>query len=228
MPTEVDWGSLGSEGKSFGEGTPKDRLNFFKMEKDKVHIFRPIGKAVEFYKYFVMSPAGKRTVIVDKKDKDPSQKVISEFLGKETKPTWRCAMFVLNRANGEVEILEGGFQIFEAFAVWAKASGASPGSQASGDWTIRATGDGAGGSNPRKYQTQFMRPAPLTQEELAKINALQEQGKLKFSEIYRPVPVDQLVSKLTGGTGGSSSLPDVDAIADIGGSPVSSGKKPGW
>lgn len=227
MPTEVDWGSLGNGGKGFdGEGgLSKDRPQFFKLEKDKVHIFRPIGKAVEFYKFFLMTPAGKRTIVVDKKDKDAAQKVIGDFLGKDVKPTWRCAMFVINRANGEVEILEGGYQIFEAFAVWAKASGASPGSQASGDWTIKATGDGAGGANPRKYNTQFFRPAPLTQEELSKINKLQEEGKLKFADIYKTVPVDQLVSKLTGESTSGNNAPAVDVMAEVG---VSSGKKPGW
>ena len=191
---EVDFSNFGSSKKG-GNGSG---VTFLRFEKDTTHKVRPFGTCVEFYKLFIEK--GKASVIVDPADKDEAAKILSEKTGREIKPSYRNAMFVIDRDGGKVKILEGGFQIFEAFGNWSQSSGIKPGSSSAGDWAIKVEGSGVGGSNPRKYSPSYLGSSIISNEEKAMISALKDAGKLKLSNYLKETSLDKVAEIVSGDT----------------------------
>jgi hypothetical protein len=197
--SEVDWGSIGGKNAPGGGGGGNgDRIPFMKFESGKIYTVRPVGHAIEFYKFFCKYNGKNIVVNVHKKHKKEAEAVLSNFFGKEIKMSWRCASFVLDRNdNNSIKVLEGGYSIFEPFALWSQTNGnASPGSNAGGNWAIKVTGDGVAGNNPRKYGVSYVGPAPITPDEVSVLKS--NAPKMKFKEIYRPVLPEQIVARITG------------------------------
>lgn len=193
MATEIDWTSMATTDNAAGSGSEGgNQKKFLKFESGKTHVFRPLGGGVEFYKFFVNTEKGKRTIIVDLPDKDKAAELLSKHFGREITPQHRYAINVLDREDGQVKILEGGHSIFKFFAKWSKLNQQLPGSQAGGDWAIDVQGDGL----QRRYTTGFMRPAPLSQEETKRIKEKKEMYSLK--EVYKSTAVNEIVGKITG------------------------------
>ena len=167
-------------------------------------MFRPIGKAVRFYKTFV----NKKPLLVDLEHKAAAEKILTDLTNSEVKLQNRFAMFVIDREDGKVKILEGNYKMMEAFANWSSVNGVAPGAKEGGDWSISVTGSGFGGPNPRRYQTGFMRPSVVTGEELEMLKDLKE--KLNLEEIFIAVPLDKLAEK-AGGATSSEAAPATEA-----------------
>lgn len=185
---EVDFSNFNPDRKGKGNG-----ITFLRFQSDKTYRVRPFAAAVEFYKIFVGK--GKPSIIVDPDDKDEAAKLLTEKAGTEMRPSYRNAMFVLDRNDdNRVKIMEGGFQIFEAFANWSSGSGTKPGSGAAGDWQITVTGDGLN----RKYQPVYLGPAMFTDEEKKVISALKAADKLKMANYLKEVPLDKVVEAAFG------------------------------
>lgn len=198
MPSVIDWNSVDEEFKNSGSGkassagqSDKVRIPFLKFQKGKTHIFRPFGPAIRFHKFFLNN---KRTVVVEPEDKDAAAKIISECVGKEIKPELRFAMFIIDRDDQEIKVLEGNFGMLKAFSQWATLNKCSPGSKQGGDWSIMVKGEGIAGPDPRRYQTGFVRTVPVTDAERNKINAIAD--KLKLNEIFPAIPINKLAEKI--------------------------------
>jgi len=198
---EVDFSNFGSS-KRGGNG---NGVTFLRFERDKTHKIRPFGKCVSFFKLFIEK--GKPSIVVDPDDKDEAAKILSEHTGREIKPSPRNAMFILDRDDGKVKILEGGFQIFEAFANWSQANGTQPGAAAGGDWAIKVEGDGVGGSNPRKYSPVYLGPSMITEDEKTMISGLKEAGKLTLSNYLKEISLDKIIETAFGGSATSAPNP---------------------
>ena len=198
---EVDWSSIDpSQNKSKGNGG----IPFVKFTSNKTEKLRPFGRAIEFYKIFIEK--GKPSIIVDANDKDAASKLLSDKMGKEIKASYRNAMFVFDRNDGnKVKILEAGFQVFEQFASWSSATKIDPGSGQAVDWTISVTGDGVGGSNPRKYVSTPLMPVPFTEQEKSVVKGLKDAGKLKLSNYFKEVPLNKVLEVVFGSSGSASS-----------------------
>jgi hypothetical protein len=203
MPTEVDWNSSNFGGREGGPGGG-GRIKFLKFQAGKTTVFRPIGKAVTFCKFFIRRPDGARTVIVDVEDKDRAQEILSEAAGQEMQGNIRYAMNVIDREDGEIKILEGGNSIFKYFANWARANNAAPGSMSGGDWSVTAEGEG----QKRRYTTGFLRSAPLSAEEVKKVKTKGEMYTLV--EIFKSTPLNDIVDKAFGERS-SSNEPEPDS-----------------
>ncbi len=175
---EVDFTNFNPDKKNKGNG-----VTFLRFASGKTFKVRPFGSCVEFYKLFIAK--GQPSIIVDPGDKDEAAKLLSERTGKEIRPSYRNAMFVICREEGKVKILEGGFQIFEAFGNWSTSSGIKPGAPQAGDWAITVTGEGVGGSNPRKYSPVYLGPSMFSDEEKKMISALKEADKLKLGNYLK-------------------------------------------
>lgn len=183
---EVDWSTLGSsDNKSQG------KRNFLKFETGKLHLVRPIGTAVEFYKFFINN----RSVVVNKENRDKAAEIISKHFGKEVQPNHRYAIYVIDRDDKSIKILEAGHSVFKAFAMWSKANNnLAPGSQASGDFGIQVTGE----KLQRRYTASFMRPAPLTPEEVKSIKDAQGKGEIEpLAKVFIETPLDKIIDRLT-------------------------------
>lgn len=189
---EVDFSNWPDKSSGGGNG-----ITFLRFESGKTCRLRPFGSAVEFVKLFI--ERGKPSIIVDPDDKDAAAKLLTEHAGREIKPSYRCAMFVLDRGDdNKVKILEGGHQIFEAFANWTAGSGIRPGSGQGGDWQISVTGDGVGGSNPRKYSPVYLGPQMFTDDEKKMISGLKEEGKLKLGNYLKEIALKDVLETAFG------------------------------
>lgn len=175
---EVDFTNFNPDKKNKGNG-----ITFLRFESGKTYKLRPFGSCVEFYKLFIAK--GQPSIIVDPGDKDEAASMLSEATGKEIRPSYRNAMFVIDRDDGKIRILEGGFQIFEAFGNWSASSGIKPGAGQAGDWAIAVTGEGVGGSNPRKYSPVYLGPSIFSDEEKKQISALKAADKLKLGNYLK-------------------------------------------
>jgi len=186
---EVDFSNFNPK-KNKGNG-----ISFLRFESDKTYKVRPFATAVEFFKIFVGK--GKPSLILDPDDKDEAAKLLTEHSGTEMRPSYRNAMFILDRNdNNRVKIMEGGSQIFEAFAAWNSGSGIKPGSGAAGDWQITVTGDGLN----RKYSAVYLGPCVFTDEEKKTISALKAADKLKMGNYLKETPLDKVIEVAFGVT----------------------------
>ncbi len=184
---EVDFTNFNPDNKKKGNG-----ITFLRFESGKTFKLRPFGSCVEFYKLFIAK--GKPSIIVDPGDKDEAATLLSEATGKEIRPSYRNAMFVIDREDGKVKILEGGFQIFEAFGNWSTSSGIKPGAGQAGDWAITVTGEGVGGSNPRKYSPVYMGPVMFSNDEKKQISALKAADKLKLGNYLKETALSDVLT----------------------------------
>jgi len=184
MPSEVDWNSVGGkDGK--GGGRPKTR--FIKFVDGETIEVRPVGKTVEFYKFFISET--QRSVVVELEDGTKAAEILTQHAGKEVKPTHRFAMNVIDQADGQVKVLEGGRSIFKYFAAWAKRNKSHPGGQNGWTWTIEASGKGLN----REYTTQPVGPAPISEQQRAQIKAAGDLYNL--DEVFQATPLDKLVAR---------------------------------
>lgn len=186
---EVDFSNFNPDKKKGGG----NGISFLRFESGKTYKIRPFGSCVEFYKLFIAK--GKPSVIVDPGDKDEAARILSEATGREIRPSYRNAMFVIDREDGgKIKILEGGFQIFESFANWSASSGVKPGAGQAGDWTIKVEGEGVGGSNPRKYSPSYLGPSVFSEEEKKMISALKAADKLKLGNYLKETALTDVLS----------------------------------
>lgn len=184
---EVDFTNFDPNKKNKGNG-----ITFLRFESGKTYKIRPFGSCVEFYKLFIEK--GKPSIIVDPSDKDEAAKMLSEQTGKEIRPSYRNAMFVIDREDsGRIKILEGGPQIFDAFGNWSNSSGIKPGAGQAGDWSITVTGDGVGGNNPRKYSPVYLGPTIFSNEEKKTIQALKSADKLKLGNFLKETALSNVL-----------------------------------
>ncbi len=187
MASEVDWNSLGGTDQQ-----QRGRINYIRFESGKMYSIRPVGKAVEFYKFFVQSDVGRRSLCVDIEQVEKAAEMLSEKQGKEIKPQHRYAMNVIDREDSTIKILEGGPMIFKFFANWAKGNNTHPGGMEGGNWQIQVQGDGLA----RKYVTGYLGPAPFSEDEL---NRIKKKGELySLSEIYKGIELDNLIERAFG------------------------------
>ncbi len=191
---ELDWSNFDSPK---GGGDDPDRINFLRFERDRTYRIRPIGNAVQFYKFFIEK--GKPSIVVHPQQKEAAMKMLSEHSGNEYKPSFRCAIFVIDRSDGgKVKVMEGGFQIFDAFAKWSQATGVQPGHGQGGDWQIAVEGDGVGGSNPRKYSATFIGNSVFSDDERSMLKKLKSEDKLRLGNFLPEVPLDEILDRAFG------------------------------
>ena len=213
MATEVDWNSVG--GKD-GKGGSRGKTRFIRFEPGTTVEIRPVGKAVEFYKFFIQE--SQRSVVVELEDGTKAAEMLTQHSGKEVKPVHRFAMNVIDQEDQQVKILEGGRSIFKYFAAWAKRAKTHPGGSGGGTWTIEATGKGLN----REYTTTFIGPAPISEEQRAQIKA---NGDLYvLDDVFKATPLDQVIDRAYGTQSNDEPAPasdpqtasaDSDALGDV-------------
>ena len=184
MATQVDWNSMGGEKKN-----TRKTINFLKFEAGKGKTFRPVGKAVQFVKFFV---TGKH-IVVDSELKDQAAAVISAETGQDVNGKVRYAINVIDREDNQIKVLEGGPQIFKHFANWSKGNGnVNPGGINAMDWMIMPTGE----KLQREYTTTPIRQSTLTNDEIDRCKNKKELYSL--GEIYKSIPINEIANRLHG------------------------------
>lgn len=186
MASIVDWNTLGGdEGQGGSRGS-----KYLRFEAGKMYTVRPVGRAFEFFKFFV-KPTNK-SVVVETEDVDSAAALLTEEFGMEFKPQHRYAINIIDREDNKIKIMEGGQMIFKQFALWAKGNNTHPGGMGGGDWLIQATGEGLN----RKYNAQCIRPAPLSDEEMHRVRDSGEVYDLET--LYAGLPLNKVVARAKG------------------------------
>jgi hypothetical protein len=183
----VDWNSLGGTGDGDGKSA------FLRFKSGNVYTVRPVGHAVEFYRFFIEGNPPK-TVNVDPDKKDEAAKILSKYAGSEINPQHKFAINVIDRSDNQIKIMEGGWSIFKLFANWAKVHGQHPGGKSGADWTIDVEGEKLN----RRYTTMPGQSKPFKAEEIDRIKNKKEMYVL--SDIYKSCPMDGLIEKAFGDT----------------------------
>ncbi len=186
MASIVDWNTLGGEENSGGGRTDK----FLKFVAGKMYTLRPVGRAFEFFKFFV-NPT-KKSVVVEAEDVDAASALLSEEFGMEFKPQHKYAINVIDREDNKIKIMEGGSMIFKSFALWAKGNNTHPGGLGGGDWLIQVEGE----KLERKYTAQCIRPAPLSEQEMDRVKNSGDCYDLET--LYAGIPLDKVIARAKG------------------------------
>ena len=198
---KVDWDSLG------GDDDGNQKSAFLKFKAGHTVTVRPVGHAVEFYRFYIEGETPK-IVIVDPENKDEASRILSKHTGKEMAPTHRFAINVIDREDQQIKIMEGGWSIFKFFANWAKLHNSHPGGKAGADWSIGVKGEKLN----REYTPMAGQSTPFTPEEVERIKEKKELYSL--SDMYKPCPLDELIAKAFGESDDVQKPEEVAASAD--------------
>jgi len=203
-------GNKGGKG-SYQKGNMR-KLNFLRLGNKAVgkkFTLRPVGKIKAYYKYIVENntPSKWGVAVVAEEDKD-SNPIVSKH-NKYPKETF--AVNVINRDTGELQILEGPQQIFEAFGDYYERESKTPGSYKNGaDFKLTVNGLNQKDENDKNlpyYHNKFVKQTPLSQSEIEEIE--ENGGLFDLDKILKPTPVDELEEKL-GLKSASNGDPDED------------------
>jgi len=189
MSTKViDWDGVGENSGSNQKGD-ENRPQFMKLTPGKYQV-RLLGTPINFHKFVVQGNDGRwRSVVPEDVENNP---VVQNH---NLKPSERYAINVIDRADGEIKILEAGITVFRTFREFYKATERNPGASAKGaDFSIAVQGAGRN----KRYNTSFVKNSPLTDEEIAMIKERGGLNKLMEMKSYTPVPNDKIEEMLFG------------------------------
>jgi len=201
MSQVIDWKDVSDEkaGKSSGKS------NFLRLNAG-THVVRLLGPPIAMNKFMVQGDDQRwRSAVCEDAENNPVTK------NHAINPSERYAINVIDRADGELKILEGGVRVFGEFKKYFTMTGLNPGATEGADFKIVVTGAG----RSKKIITTFDRKSTLAEDEIAMVKG--RGGLNKLQDIFKVTPNDQLEEKLFGedvvASGSSSPKP---ASADPG------------
>ncbi len=185
MAEFVQWDSIRKSSNS------SEKTGFLRLESGKTYKIRPIFSPVRFYKYFHKKDGKLRTAICSNPDTCPVRDNHPEL----KKPVMRFAAYVIDRADGQVKILEAPQSVFRPIGNSFEMTGKNPGGGKDGsDWFIKVTGKGLNTT----YDVGYIKSSPLTQEEREAIKEAMEGDKDKLKKIYKVDSPEEIEKKLFG------------------------------
>ena len=204
---ELNWDKINvdnSKVKSKNSGGDGDRrrLEYITLGKKAVgkeYVVRPVKGPVGFYKAVIQTPDGRwNNVVVEMDDEGGDTHVRNHplYINHNVPFSARYAVNVIDRADGQIKILEGGVSIFEAFSKFNEMTERSPGAKEGADFRIEVTGK----KGKDYYKVNMHSKTILGDDEIQGIK--DQGGTYKLQEIYKPTPEDRwqkLVAQLDGG-----------------------------
>lgn len=194
MNGQIDWGDTtpGSNNSNSGKG----RVPFLWLKSGNTYTVRPVAKPVIFFKYFYQNGDKLRTAICQ----DPTTCSVKVAHGDALDtPGERFAILVIDRADGELKIMEFPKGVFIDIKNWWQATQQNPGGDEGVDWVIQKSGSGKMGT---KYATTPTKLAPFTNEEKKMILAVikDEEGNNShyLENVYKAHSAEQIEQRLFG------------------------------
>ena len=177
----VQWGEV----KTGNGGT-----EFLQLKSGVTKTVRPIMKLIHFQKFFHKPEGGKlRTAVVS--DEVSAQMMVNHPELK--KPANRFVIYVIDREDEKVRIMEFPVTVYKAFSDRFEATGKNPaGGAEDGDYRIKVSGSGMTTS----YTTTFLDNSPLTEKEKELIKEELGGDKEKLLKIYKFNTVEEAEKKL--------------------------------
>ncbi len=158
----------------------KGGTEFLRLKSGNTYKVRPIKLPVHFYKFFYKNKGKLRTATVEEETIGQLMKKYPNEL--KTKPANRYAIYVIDRADGQVKIMEGPQSVFKPFRNRFDATGKKPGGEKDGgDWMIKVSGSGFG----TNYDVTFIDTTPITDEEKEKVKEAWNGDSDKLQKIYK-------------------------------------------
>jgi hypothetical protein len=180
MASAFVWESFGSGKKAAN----KNKSEFLKLGAGTYQV-RLLGSPIKFHKFIVKQSDGRYTSAICN---DPSNNPVTN--NHEMTATERYAINIIDRADGQLKILEAGVSVFEKFKEFFQATGQNPGAQNGADFKITVTG----ANKTKRYETKFVKKTPLTDSEIKMVK--ERGGLIDLEKIYQPTPDDELENKL--------------------------------
>jgi len=182
MSQVIDWKDVGEQNSSKLSG----KANFLRLSAG-TYTVRPLGTPIVMNKFMVQGADNRwRSAVCEDAVNNP----VTQNHGID--PPERYAINVIDRADAEVKILEGGVMVFGEFKKFNTITNKNPGGKDGADFKIVITGSG----KSKKIATSFDRATTLTEDELESIKS--RGGLNKLEEIFKVTPNDQLEAKLFG------------------------------
>lgn len=199
MSNYVQWNGIGKDG---GDGNKND---FLSLESGKTYRIRPLFYPYKFWKYFHKNGSQLRTAICG----DPDTCPIKDRHPNLAKPVLRFAIYVIDRADGKVKILEAPQSVFRPMGNHADAMNKNPGDLDKGsDWMVKKSGQGF----KTKYDVTFLADTPLTMEEKRAVKEALGEDIKKLKTIYPVDAPEEIERKLFGDSdAGESSASESEA-----------------
>ena len=177
----VEWAEVAPENSNGSK--------FLRLKTGNTFKIRPLLLPVHFWKFFHEKNGKKRNAVVP-------EEIIEQMMATHSelkKPANRYAIYIIDRGDGQVKIMEGPQTVFREFRNRFEATGEKPGGGADGgDWQIKVTGAGLGTS----YSTIFINQTPLTDDEKEKIKEELGGDKEKLQKIFKFCTVEEAEAKL--------------------------------
>jgi len=185
----ADWGDVAPEQTSGSSGGGNN--SFLKLKSGGVYTIRPVHKTVEFYKWFHKKDNKLRTAVVR------DEEVIKSFMAENSdlgKPSHRYALYVFDRADGGLKIMEAPVTVFRPFRIRFDATGQTPGGAQGGDWQITVTGAGL----KTRYTSKYLKDAPFTDDEKSQVKELLADESRLLTTIYKSHDEEAIEKRLFG------------------------------
>lgn len=190
MTSKLDWSSVGgskSKSASGGSQSKLKNLEFIKFIEGTTLRIRPLGNPIVFLKAGLSSNGTYRSAIIEDPE-TPAVKKLSNATVSE-----RYAVNVIDRADGQLKIMEGPISIFKEFKTYNDHTGKNPGAYEGADFNIKVTGQ----LKMRRYDTSFSKHTTLTEEEKGMIKS---QGLYDLEKVFKVVPDDEIEERLVSGS----------------------------
>ena len=174
------------------ERSDSTKVDFLWLKSGGKYRIRPIHLAVSFFKYFHRDGNGKlRTAICS----DPDTCSVLASHPDLKKPGQRYAIFVIDRADNKIKVMEGPKTVFVPFRKRFEVTQTSPGgAKDGGDWLIEVAGSG----KKTTYSSTYIEDTPLTKDEREMLKDFLEEDKEKLKKIYKADSVEDIERKLFG------------------------------
>jgi hypothetical protein len=170
------------------ERSNDQRLPFMKFEGPGTYTLRLVGSYVKFLRHW--QPFTGRVIT------HPSYKGSDPAWNAKFYPRLTYAMHVIDRADGQLKLLEKGSSLFEQFSAYKTVNDINPGSKDDGpDWVITVEWPKTkihpkGNKMQAKYKaTAKVKPSPITEEEMEMIN----KSKISLKDFYQSTPLEKIV-----------------------------------
>ena len=183
MSQTIDWKDVSDENKG---GKSSGKSNFLRLSAG-TYVVRLLGPPIAMNKFMVQGPDNRwRSAVCEDAENNPVTK------NHALNPSERYAINVIDRADGELKILEGGVMVFGEFKKYFTMTGNNPGATEGADFKIVVTG----ANRSKKIVTTFDRKNSLTEDEIAYVKG--RGGLNKLQDIFKVTPNDELEAKLFG------------------------------
>jgi len=159
---------------------------FLKLQQGNRYKIRLVGKALHYYQFW-------EPIVVRSPYKDDDGTVICPLCQAGFTPKDRFSIWVIDREDGKLKIMDFPPSLFNSFREWHKATNEDPGGRNGPDFSIKVEAP-SGKQKYVKYSATSIAPAPFTEEEIKQI----KDGKLKerMNEVRKDDSPDDIRQKM--------------------------------